>query len=143
MALIVIINVFGRFLLGMPLKGVVELVEVIMPVIAFFSIVHTQQERVNVHVDLVLGRLRGRIKSIMTSFGFFLGLVTYGIITYQASIEALWYARDLGQRTALFHIPFAPFRFIMVLGCFLLCLRLLVDMFRPLSPEKWTEGDLT
>ena len=110
-----------------------------MVVIAFFSIIYTQQERGHVHVDLILTNLRGRTKTILTSFGFFIGFLIYAIITYQSTNEALWYARDLDQMTYLLHIPFAPFRFIMVLGCFLLCLRLIVDMFRPLEPEKWSE----
>ena len=42
MASVVIINVFGRFLLGMPLLGTIELVESMMVIIAFFSIVYTK-----------------------------------------------------------------------------------------------------
>ena len=129
MVLLVVANVCGRFLFEQPILGIVELIEMMMVIIGFFAIVYTAIHRGHVRVDLLLSRLSIRTKAILSSIGFLLSAATFAIITYQGTINAIYYAKNLEQTSTVLAVPFAPFKFIMALGCLLLSLRLLVEVF--------------
>lgn len=140
MVLVVAINVFGRYLFHQPLLGTFELVELMMVVIGFISIAYTAVYREHVSVDLVISHLSRRAQAIMNSISFFLSLAIFVVITYQATVFAIYYAHDLNKATYILSVPLVIPRSVMVLGCLLLCLRLLVDVFRPLPPEESHKG---
>ena len=139
MTLLVVSNVLGRFLFKQPLLGIVELVEMMMVIIGFFAIAYTAIDRGHVRVDLVLSRLSRRTQAILGSIAFFLSAVIFAIITYQGSVNTIYYIHHLKEASTVLSVPFAPFRFVMALGCLLLCLRLLADVFRPLSKTSKEE----
>ncbi len=139
MALLVVSNVVGRFLFDKPLLGIVELVEMMMVIIGFFAIAYTAISRGHVHVDLVITRLSRRTQAILGSIAFFLSAGIIAIITYQGSVNTIYYAQHLKEASTVLSVPFAPFRFVMALGCLLLCLRLLVDIFHFLSSARKEE----
>jgi len=139
MVLLVVSNVLGRFLFKQPLLGIVELVEMMMVIIGFFAIAYTALNRGHVRVDLVISRLSRRTQTILGSIAFFLSAGIFAIITYEGSVNTIYYIHHLKESSTVLSVPFAPFRFVMALGCLLLCLRLLVDAFRPHS--KTTEEE--
>lgn len=143
MALVVVSNVVGRFLFHKPLLGTIELVELMMVTIVFFAMPYTAIKRGHVRVDLVTSRLSRRTQVILGSITLFLSAGIFGIITYQATVNAISYAQRLSKATTILFIPFAPFRFVMALGCLLLCLKLLVYVFHPLPPEEGRKGGLS
>lgn len=143
MGLVVAVNVFGRYLFNKPLLGTVELVEVMMVIIAFFTIPYTQLIRRHVRVDVVTSHLSSRIQVIMGSIAFFLSAGIFIVITYQSTLFAIFHAHDLNKATFLFHIPHAFLWCVMVLGCILLCLKLLADIFRPVPPEEEKKGTVS
>jgi TRAP-type C4-dicarboxylate transport system permease small subunit len=136
MVLLVVTNVVGRFLLHKPLLGTVELVELMMVIIAFLAIPYTAVKQGHVRVNLIISRLSRRTQTILGSIVFFLSAAIFGVITYQGSLLAIAYTHKLGEGTPVFLIPFAPFRFVLVLGCLLICLKLLTDVFHPLREEE-------
>jgi TRAP-type C4-dicarboxylate transport system permease small subunit len=142
MAFVVIVNVIGRFFFQRPLKGTVELVEITMIIVAFFAIPYTARERGHVRVTLVVTRFSKRVQDIVRSIGYFLSAVIIGIITYQAIVETIYYMRHLKETTPILFIPLAPFRLIMALGCFMLCIQLLLDTVRPTQNAEGREGDV-
>ena len=139
MALLVVSNVLGRFLFNQPLLGIVELVEMMMVIIGFFAIAYTAIDRGHVRVDLVISRLSRRTQAILGSIAFLLSAGIFAIITYQGSVNTIYYAQHLKEASTVLSVPFAPFRFVMALGCLLLCLRLLVDVFHLLSTARKEE----
>ncbi len=142
MAFVVIVNIVGRFFFQHPLKGTVELVEAIMIIVAFFAIPYTAGERGHVRVTLVVTRFSKRIQDAVRSIGYFLSAVIIGVITYQAIVETIYYMCHLNETTPILFIPLAPFRLIMALGCFILCIQLLLDTLRPTRNEKGRKGDV-
>ncbi len=133
MALLVVSNVLGRFLFDKPLLGIVELVEMMMVIIGFFAIAYTATSQGHVRVDLVLSRLSRRAQAVLGSIAFLLSAGIFAIITYQGIVNTIYYAQHLKEASTVLSVPFAPFRFLMALGCLLLCLRLLADTFRFIS----------
>ena len=141
LALVVVSHIVGRFLFKQPLLGIVELVEIMMVIIGFFAIGYTAIKRGHVHVDLVISRLSRRTQAVLLRIAFFLSTGVFAVITYQGIVNTIYYTQHLGQTTTVLSVPFAPLRFVMALGCLLLCLRLLVDVFHPLPPKEGRNGD--
>jgi TRAP-type C4-dicarboxylate transport system permease small subunit len=136
MVLVVVINVIGRLFLQHPLKGTVELVEGMMLLIAFFAIPYTTNKRGHVAVDLVVGHFPKHIKSIVYRVGFFVSAGILAVITYQAIVNTIYSLRNLHETTSVLFIPLAPFKFVMALGCLMICLQLLLDVLNPKPTDK-------
>ena len=142
MALVVFGNVVGRYFLNKPLLGTVELAELMMVVIAFFSIPYTEKVWGHVRVDVVISRLSRRTQAILASIAFFISTGTFAVISYKAIVNAIYYAHHLLEATSVLFIPIAPFMSVMALGCLVLTLKLLAHLFHPLPPEEGQEGGL-
>jgi TRAP-type C4-dicarboxylate transport system permease small subunit len=140
MVLLVVINVIGRLFLQHPLKGTVELVEAMMLLIAFFAILYTTKKRGHVTVDLVVGHFPKKMKSIVYRIGLFLSAGILAVITYQAIVNTIYSIRNLHETTSVLFIPLAPFKFVMALGCLMICLQLLKDLLNP-NPTEEVQGE--
>lgn len=136
MSCVLIMNIVGRFFFQHPLKGTVELIEAMMIIVAFFSIPYTAAKRAHVSVTLIVSRFSKGLQNVLRGTGYFLSACIIGIITYQAVIETIYYARHLNETTPILFVPLAPFRLIMGLGCLVLCFRLVLDAFQPAQPGE-------
>ncbi len=142
MLLVVFINVIGRFLFNKPFTGTVELVELIMVIIGFFAMAYTAMKRGHVIVDIMVCRLSRRTQAIMSRIVLFLSFGIFATVTYQGTMIALYYARHMEQASTVLKVPFAPAWFVMVLGCLLLCLKLLMGALLAPSPDEEPKGSI-
>lgn len=140
MAFTIGFNVIGRLLFKHPMKGTVEIVEMMMVFIGFFSIVFATKNRSHVTVRLFLHYFPKGIQQRILSVGFLLSSIAMGIITYQAIVNTIYYTLHLEQTTSLLFIPLAPLKFVMALGCLLILILLILDFLKPLRIEKPKEG---
>ncbi|MET4127760.1 TRAP transporter small permease [Roseovarius sp. MBR-6] len=56
-----VVSVGGRNFFGQPLRGYVDWIEQIMPLIAFMGVAYTQRDGGHIRMDIVVGMLRGRV----------------------------------------------------------------------------------
>ncbi len=56
-----VLSVGGRNLFGQPLRGYVDWIEQLMPLIAFLGIAYTQRVGGHIRMDILIGRFRGRL----------------------------------------------------------------------------------
>lgn len=143
MAFVIGFNVVGRLLFKHPIKGTVEIVEIMMVFIGFFSIAFTTQNRSHVTVRIFLHHLPVNIQKKILSIGFLLSSIIIGIITYQSILNTIYYTLHLEQTTSLLFIPLAPLKFIMVLGCGLIFIFLYLDFLHLMVNNKDMEGNST
>jgi TRAP-type transport system small permease protein len=141
MALVVVFNVACRFLFKQPLKGTVEVVEIAMLFVAFFSVPFAAKKRAHVTVRLFVHRFPKHIQKIVWRAGFFLSAIIAGIITYQAIVNTIYSIRHLYETTPVMFIPFAPLKLVMAFGCLILCMVLLLDTLDPIPTEEVPKGD--
>jgi len=136
MALVVVANVVGRFLFHKPVKGTVELVEIMMLFVAFFAVPFAAKQRTHITVGLFVHRLPRPLQKIVFRTGFFLSAAIAGIITYQAGVNTLYAIRNPYETTPVLFIPFAPLKFIMAFGCLILFVVLFLDTLHPIQEQK-------
>ncbi|MBC7164393.1 MAG: TRAP transporter small permease [Roseovarius sp.] len=56
-----VVSVGGRNFFGQPLRGYVDWIEQIMPLIAFMGVAYVQRDGGHIRMDIVVGMLRGRV----------------------------------------------------------------------------------
>jgi len=140
MALVVVVNVVGRFVFHKPIKGTVELVEIMMVFVAFFAVAFAAKQRTHITVGLFVHRFAKPIQKMVLRVGFFLSAVIAGVITYQAIANTLYAIRNLYETTPVLYIPFAPLKFVMAFGCLILFVVLLLDTLHPTPIQKEPRG---
>ena len=131
MMLITVVNMLMREVY-VPFVGTVEVVCFLAALVAAFALGHTQIHRAHTRVDILVSRFPPRAQSIIDSFMFFVGMVLFGMATWQIVKLANRYW-ELGSVSETLYVIFFPLIYAVALGCALLCLVLLLDFLKSLA----------
>jgi len=119
-----------------PIPGTYELVCFLGAAAVAFAMAHTSVERGHVSVsflvDLLPHRLQGLIQSITSGFGLFL----FVLIAWQSLV----YGNDLrvsGEVSMTLELPFYPFVYGIGFSAAVVCLILILDLFKNISKIFW------
>jgi len=113
--LLVMVHVIGRYILGLPVPGSVELIEFLMVLIVFLGFAECAVQRGNVSVDLLVDQLPKQAQVLIDTFTCFFSIAIVSLITWQSAVQVkmLWQS---GHVSGVLHIPHWPFAIVMVLG---------------------------
>ena len=118
------IDVVGRDLFTHPIPGAIELSEFMLAVFILLGIPYTHQVRGFVEVSVFISRLPARARSIFNLMATLLSLFIFSILAWQGVVVAI------GERTVsdMLRVPQYPFRLLIAVSAFLVCLQLLIDL---------------
>ena len=118
-----IVQVLGRQLFNMPVRGYIDFVELAMTTFAFFGIAYCQRLGGHVRMEMMLKPMRGRLLWGTEIFGTLVALVVIAVL--------IWYgwghflrAYQLGDSTIDTQLPVWPSKLGVPVAFFLLWLRL-------------------
>lgn len=113
--LLVMAHVIGRYLLGLPIPGSVELIELLMVLVVFLGLAECAVHRGNVAVDLFVDYLPKKTQAVIDAFTCLLSVGIVSLITWQSAVQVkiLWQS---GHVSGALHIPHWPFAIVMALG---------------------------
>ena len=122
-----VFQVFGRKLINLPVPGYVDVIEMVMTVFAFISIAYCQRLGGHIRMEIILGRLKGRI---LYTFEVFATLVALGIVLLLMyfGFEHFERAWSIGDSTIDIEIPIWPSKFLVPLAFATLAIRLIVQL---------------
>ena len=128
-----VVSVGGRNILGRPLAGYVDWIELLMPAIALLGVAWTQRGGGHVRMDLVVGRLRGRalwafeLLSTVAALAL-IGLLVWG--TWSHFGRSFDWGRPLfsSDSTMDIGLPLWPSKLIVPLALGLVALRLIIQI---------------
>ena len=86
MMTIVVINVLGRAIINTPLKGTVEMVEMLGVIMVSFIIAYTQYKKRNIIVGIVADRMPPRMRAIVDSFTMLVSLAVVACIVWATAV---------------------------------------------------------
>lgn len=118
LSVLTLLDVLGRYVFGMPVRGAVELTEALMVGIIFTGIVLATQARQHVTVDLLTMALGPRGRRVQQGFSLLVAACVsalLGAVTWSQAISA----REFGDKTTMLGIPMAPLMFFMSAFLFL------------------------
>lgn len=127
-------SVGGRNLFNRPMAGYVDWIEQLLPVIAFLGIAYTQRDGGHIRMDIVVGRLNGRVlwaAELITSL-VTLGLMVLLVWGSWAHFErAFDFSRPFWSRDSSTDIglPIWPAKLIVPIAFSVLCARLLIQIW--------------
>jgi len=120
--------VVGRVLWSRPIPGSVELSSYMLAVFILFGVAYTYQVKGHVVVSVLTSRLPGRVRSALEVATILLSILVIGILAWQGWVVGI------EERTVsdMLRVPQRPFRLLVSVAAFLLCLELLIDLVRAL-----------
>ncbi|MFC1901625.1 TRAP transporter small permease [Chloroflexota bacterium] len=137
--LVVVTNVISR-LFGVPILGTFDVVELLIIVLATFSLGYCAVKQGHVAVTIVFSRLSQRTQTILTIVTIFLSLSIWILAAWtcfnHAGAQLL-----MGEATDVMEWPIYPFRYVFAFGVSILCLVLLVDLLMAFKKGRESGSD--
>ena len=121
-------DIVGTQVLSVPVPGPYEITESTMVLIVFGALCYAQIRRAHIRVELIYARMGPRVQAGMDVFADIAALVFFGLMLWQAKMEAE-YSYQINERTVgLIRFPLYPARIVLAAGTALLILRLILDL---------------
>jgi TRAP-type C4-dicarboxylate transport system permease small subunit len=122
--LITAADVLTRDLLNYPIPGTVELSQYMLAVFILLGLAYTQQAKAHVAVSIITSRLRHPAQLILGIMTSLVSLFIFSILAWQGVVVGM------EERTVsdMLRIPQYPFRLLVAVAAFLVCLELLIDL---------------
>ena len=117
-------DVIGRAAWARPITGIVELSSYVLDVFILLGLAYTQQVKGHVRVSMLTSRLPPRAQIILEIIVTFLSLFIITLLAWQGFVVGF-------EETAvsdMLRIAQRPFKLLVGVAAFLLCLELLVDL---------------
>jgi len=129
-----VISVGGRNIANSPLKGYVDLIEISMPIIAFLGISYTQRPGGHIRMDMIVGRLNGRL---LWGVELITALVTLVLMlllvwgTFSHFDRSFGFDRPLwsNDSTMDLALPLWPAKLLIPVAFSILCLRMMLQIW--------------
>ncbi len=115
MAALTVLDVVGRYALGRPLRGALELTEFAMALLVFFGLGRTALANEHVIVDIAVAHVSARLRAAADALGAVLGMGLFGLIAWRSAAQARQLAAA-GEVSVNLGLPVYPFVWAVALG---------------------------
>jgi TRAP-type C4-dicarboxylate transport system permease small subunit len=117
-------EVMGRAVWSKPIPGSMEISSYMLSIFVLLGIAYTHQVKGHVRVSMLVSRLPKRVQALLEIFTTLLSLCIVAIVAWQG-----WVLSVQEQAVSdMLRIPQAPFKFLVFIAGFSLCLELLLDL---------------
>jgi TRAP-type C4-dicarboxylate transport system permease small subunit len=127
--LLTIINIIARTFYQ-PMLGNNEIVAYAFAIVVAFGLAYTACEKRHVSVVVLVSRFPPRAQATISIIMNVLSIVVFAVIAWQGAAFGLEKWMTVGENDPVLNIPILPFRLTMTLGCTVLCLVFISDLFK-------------
>lgn len=128
-------DVLGRYLFNRPILGALEISQVLMAGMVLLAWADTQASKSHVKVNLLFARYPSHVQAIIEFIILLLSLALFSLIIWRSSL-IVWSDWQQHRIIETVRIPIAPFKIVVPLGAFVLCLEFIVQMIRSVPKMK-------
>ena len=125
-------DVILRYVFNSPLRGVYEIVEVILVIVVSFGMAYTAMQKGMVAVEVLVERYPPRVRVIIDIFNSLAGLALFSFISWKTAEQAMTY-RAAGETTYVSGLPLYPFVLVVSFGAALLSLVLFIQLLESIT----------
>ena len=118
-----------------PIRGTFELMGFFGAIVTTFALGYTQIKKGHIAVDVLINSFPAGVRRLLKIVNSSLGAFFFALVTWQMVIKGLTLWRT-GEVTETLRIIYHPFTFAVAVGCGVLALVFIVDLFAALSPPK-------
>ena len=133
--LLTVSDIILRRFFNSPLPYSFELIEITLVVVAYSYIVFTTSKARHISVDTLTSRFPSLVRKRLRNMGDFITIILFGLIGWQSIVQGI-HLHEMGQTTAILHIPKFPFQFVIAAGGILACIFLLIKVLNSLLGGK-------
>lgn len=123
-----VFQVLGRKLFDIPVPGYVDIIEMVMTIFAFISIAYCQRLGGHVRMEIILGRLKGRILYGLEIFGTLVALAVV-LILMTFAFDHFLRAYEIGDSTIDIQLAIWPSKLLVPFAFGVLAVRLVLNLF--------------
>jgi TRAP-type C4-dicarboxylate transport system permease small subunit len=118
------VDVVSRDVFNHPIPGTVELSQYMLAILILLGFAYTQQVKAHVAVSILTSRLPQNAQLILHLCTTLMGLFIFSILAWQGVVVGV------EERTVsdMLRIPQSPFRILVAVAAFFVCLEFLVDV---------------
>jgi TRAP-type transport system small permease protein len=129
------VNVIGRYVFNRPIIGSLEVSQIMMAGSFLLALAYTQAQRKHVTISDIVSRYPARLRTVVELVVLLISLALFGFMTWKSAalVGAQWQQNVLIQTL---RIPEAPFRVLVPLGAFVLCLEIISQCLHLISQMK-------
>ena len=129
MMLMVVTDVVGRYLFNSPLPGALEITELLMVGTVYLALAYTQFVKAHISIDLLTTRYSQRNRLMVETISLFVLLAFFSLLVWQGGNMAWhsWQIKEIAMGPAA-RISVYPVKFMVPIGSFLICLRLIIQI---------------
>lgn len=127
MVLLVVVDIILRRFFNSPLPWSLEVIQVMLVVVVFFSVAYCGTQKAHVSIDVVTSRLPSKARTAIDILTHILGIVILVYMAWGGIVSAIGKFND-HRVTGILPIPIYPFVFVVAFGCILLALVILVQL---------------
>jgi len=128
--IVVTADVISRSLFNRPLPNSYEYMELGMVFVVYLGVSKVQREKGHIAIDMITKRLPPRGIAAVELLGCIIGLILMGAIGWWGAIAA-WTSYETAEYIgSVARLPVLPARLSLVIGVIVICLRLLLDIWR-------------
>ena len=122
--IITAVDVVGRDVFNHPIPGTVELSQYMLAVFILLGFAYAHQVKAHVAVSIITSRLSQNAQLILNIITTLIGLFIFSILAWQGLVVGV------EERTVsdMLRVPQYPFRVLVAVAAFSVCLELLVDV---------------
>jgi TRAP-type C4-dicarboxylate transport system permease small subunit len=139
MMCLTVIDVVGRYVFNAPILGAFEITSFLVSILVFSFLGYAQSQKSHVTVDLLVNMFPVKIQSVVKLFNYIVGCFIMVLVSwkgYEKAIESM----EAGDSPMNLDVPIYPFVFFMALGCAIMCIEFLRDIFRSIVKLKEKEN---
>ena len=128
----------ARWLFNAPIFGYIDLIELVMPALAFLGFAYCQREGVHIRMDILIRRFEGRLLWAVETFTTLFTLVIIGLIV-RYSWVFFHNAYTLGDSTRDAELLTWPTKLVIPVAFGVCCLRLVIQLSGSLRLTLWPD----
>jgi len=127
-------DVVGRYFFNSPIKGTWELIGFFLICAGTWGLGYCQMEKAHISVTIILDRFPDRVKAIILSITYLIGLAAFSVICWRMFLLSYkYFTMARGNVSDTLELPTAPFMLVLSIGAGLIALVLVVDFIRSIT----------
>ena len=140
LVLITVVDVFGRYLLGIPLPGTSEITEIILGILIYIGLPYISKKEEHISVSLLSNYLPNNVKTLHKILINFIVTLLLLVIARQLYLHGID-LKSYQEVTTFLEIPKAPIAFAMALLTVLASFNTIMNMFSYMFKERDITSD--
>lgn len=131
MMLLVCADVILRYF-RIPIVGSNDIISILLSIVIFFSMGHVYACNRHTKVTILISRFSNRIQAMTAVVTNIIGLCVFILLVWQSYAFGNRLATT-GEVSMTLGMPLHPFLYCMAVGCFIMCLVIIVEIFKSIQ----------